>query len=583
MAADEFDTMSATLRFPFQASLDGSTMVETDGSLYYGRDTTHPCYEMQADAGVEADPKSKSQSENPLDSELERDPEGDSNKEQGPHNKEQPPVSVFPPRWDSLILSNQNSGVVTSRPISMLPRRIYTSDQQRLATKYEMAAEDTVEMDGVEEEKMMCESPAPTTTLEAPLQSEVPELQLPAPSSMPPRFYATPIVKDDPTSTPPGLYGLEQPSEHVPRPKKLVAQRRQRPPPAVTSSRPTSRHQLQPSPLSASTTQLASSEEQAPSTFTRRLSVILGRSSQYIPASPGPETQTVIRPTIGSISSSGSVSTTSTMRSVATTATESSNYTTSTSTSTPSSSTSSSPTLSAVPITEEKPTSESESPMPFTRADTLTGMEEKADIPTSQPSPPRPLRSNTTPIMNSITENSSSSGESSRRNSIFGMSRRKQSPTGGRLVKQNPQNPNTIRAVSNSASTTETVSSKNPSTDSIPLDATASRRMPFSPDSFESPHNQLYRVQSSYRTTPVSNDDNDFYNNDPTSRNSNTTTERPHTSYHNSLASGSSSTPDFSKLNSRYMRKESKDSTPTLSGKQKKANRATKFFSRIFV
>jgi hypothetical protein len=493
--------MSATLRFPFQASLDGSSLVESDGNFYYGLDAAH-VFEMQA---------AESDTESEADAESEQTASMDSVQQAN--------------RPVTYILDDEP--VTTSRPVSMMPHRIYTSDQQRFATEHEMAAEET-ETD--EAESAYCESP--TSTIEPPEEKQPRR-------NGPPRFYSTPIVEGDPTSTPVLLYGLEQPSEHIPRPKKLSRSRNYH---SAAPVRPSSRHG--PSPLSWEVQPGIPEESDFSS---RRISMLFRRASMHLTQSTYIPSKAE-RPAVDSTCSS---STTSTVRSMATAAEDDST--------TPASSTSASPTLEAVPSREEKP-----DPSPsLSSTDHIQDTQpDPSSFSPSLPPSPRPVRRRATSIMTSISDNAS---VSSRRMSIFNFRFRKSS-----FMRSN-ETLSTIRA--EAPPPTASASTESPS-----------KPMPYSPDSFESPHTQTGRGRTMHRK-PLDNDTNDNTN-DTTSPD----TIRPHTSYNPATAPARTSystipraVRNFSKPRNFPAKLQPSPLGQSEMSKQRKANRATRFFSRIFI
>ena len=181
--ADESETMmSATLRFPFQASLDGYAVVETDGNLYYGLDISLEPAELPAQACSHSNSKSNSQSGLGLGSSDDEDEDKQQQQEQQSSSKN---IS-YPPRLDSLVKDKehereqeQEPEKLTPRPVSVLmhPHRINTSDQQRFATEHEMAAAEEAE-----EENIICESPS-TSTLDETEAEEESTIRVSVPSS----------------------------------------------------------------------------------------------------------------------------------------------------------------------------------------------------------------------------------------------------------------------------------------------------------------------------------------------------------------------------------------------------------------
>ncbi|OKL62827.1 hypothetical protein UA08_01706 [Talaromyces atroroseus] len=546
MAADEYNTMSATLRFPFQASLDGSSLVETNGDFYYGHGTAHVVAELPAETPPEEPVTEEAEQSEP---EAEAATMADLDEEQQ-HYNQQPPAVYQTPRWDSL-LNDQGPQVTTSRPVSLLPHRIDTSDQQRFATEHEMTAEQT------EDEGLYCESP--TSTIEPPAPSKV---ELLAQRGAPPRFYSTPIVDGDPSSTPVALYGLEQPSEHIVRSKKLVSPLRSRTYYSTAPIRPSSRHG--PSPFSSTLRPGIPEAPEPLESSSKRISVMLRRASQHLTQSTYIPSR-VDRPGVDSTGSS----TNSTIRSMATTFAPGDEYTT------PASSTAASPTLEATPPPDEKP-----SPSADTTDHHIQDNQPDVAVsspPSLPPSPPRPIRRKTTSAMSYVSDSASVSGESSRRMSIFNLRFRKPSPMSQHSFTRSNETLSTIRAAGEDAQHANT----------FPLPPAAptrspSKPMPYSPDSFISPHGR-----TQYRTTPLPDDDTTT-NNSIASPNP----IRPHTSYIPATASSSNTTSrsirNFSKPRNFESATQSQPSGHGHSEKSEKqkrtaAHRATKFLARVFI
>lgn len=549
--ADESETMmSATLRFPFQASLDGSAMVETDGNLYYGFDSSHGFAELPT--------QSYSTSNSDSQSGLGLESDGDQEKQQQQHSSSSSQIIFHPPRWDSLKRDQeqeQEPEEVAPRPVWMHPHRINTSDQQRFATEHEMAAAEEIE-----EEHIICESPS-SSTVDATEAEEESTIRVSVPSSsvqqfIPSRYYATPLIKDDPISTPVALYGLEKPSDHVPR-KKAPVVLRQRGNSAAAPTRPSSRHQHQPSPLSSTVNPDNRVEEtsRASMSSTSRLSMFWGRT----PDTTVTPSNSVSRPTVGSISSAGSSATTSTMRSAVSAVSDLSTAT--------SISASSSPTIVDANQKLADPPSH-----PTTTPDNSQ--------PTSSFSrPPQPLRRQTTSIPNPTTGHTPITGGDARRNSIFNFSLPKfSSPMmHHRAGIQSSENLTTIRAVSDDQ-VTVTATNTHPFHDP-PLEASSSsssKQMPFSPDSFVSPHTHAHTSEP--YTMNNRSDSNEYQN-----TNSFSQVNRPHTSHHDQRppAFSNTSNPQY-----RAYTRNDQQQQPQLR-KPKKSdhhqNRATKLFMRIFV
>ncbi|EED19674.1 hypothetical protein TSTA_029500 [Talaromyces stipitatus ATCC 10500] len=409
--------MSATLRFPFQASLDGSSLVETDGCLYYGLDISHGIVAAELPAqGLLTPDSSSSESDPEPGLGLGLNLDGDGCEKRGQNQQLDTNGMSHPPRWDSLRDTQaEESFTPRPAPIPMHPHRIYTSDQQRFAREHEMTATEVEE----EENNMICESPS-TSTLTNPLEETLTlteterTIRLPVPlTNQLPRYYATPLIKDDPLSTPVAIYGLEKPSDHIPKKKAPAVLRQRNSNPSAAQARPSSRHLHPPSPLSSTVSLNDRVEEQRrPSTSsTRRLSMFLGRTSNP----NGLPSTGVSRPAIGSISSSGSSATTSTMRSAVTTASEAS-------------------TASSIPT----PT--------FTQSPTTLDGNQKPASPS--PLDHNTLRRKTTPI--NPNEPTPISRQTSRRNTIFNFSKPKILPMMyHRSGIQSSDNLSTIRAVTN--------------------------------------------------------------------------------------------------------------------------------------
>ncbi|EEA27246.1 hypothetical protein PMAA_021340 [Talaromyces marneffei ATCC 18224] len=528
--------MSATLRFPFQASLDGSAVVETDGSLYYGLDISHGFAELPA----EGYPTLNSESEMQLGLGLYLERDDYEEEQEEPHSSSK--IVRHPQRWDSLVKSKdqeqkQEPEEVTPRPISvsMHPHRINTSDQQRFATEHEMAAAEELE-----EENTICESPLSSTLDEAEATIRVSVPSSSVQQFIPSRYYATPLIKDDPTSTPVALYGLEKPSDYVPR-KKGPAGSRQRGNTTV-AAQSASRHQHQPSPLS-STVNPENRVEAAPRASTpsmRTLSIFLGRTSTLNTVYP----TAVSRPTIRSISSSGSSATTSTVRSVGSAVSDVSVATSiSTSIFVPS------PTMVEA---NQKPTSD-----PGTTTTTL----DHNQNPTSPFSRPQPVRRTTAPISNFTTDHIPVVGGDTRRNSISNFS----SPMiHHRAGIKSSDNLTTIRAISDNQVTIPATNNyvfHDPSLEDY--SSSSSKQMPFSPDSFISPHTHAY------------DSDSNEYNNS----NSFSQINRPHTSHHDQRSFPKTPNPHYQAY-TRNDKSQSQLRKPKKSGHQR---RATKLFTRIFI
>ncbi|KAF3405334.1 hypothetical protein DPV78_002631 [Talaromyces pinophilus] len=554
--ADESETMmSATLRFPFQASLDGYAMVETDGNLYYGLDISLEPAELPAQAYSHSNSESDSQSGLGLESNDDEDEDKPQQQEQQSNSKN----IFYPPRLVSLVKDKeqeqkQEPEKLTSRPVSVLmhPHRINTSDQQRFATEHEMAAAEEAE-----EENIICESPS-TSTLDETEVEEESTIRVSVPSSsaqrfIPSRYYATPLIKDDLTSTPVAIYGLEKPSDHVSK-KKAPAVLRQRGNSAAAQARPSS-HQHQPSPLSAvNHDNRAEEASRASTSSTRRLSMFLGR--EHTPTVPSAG---VSRPMIGSISSSGSSATTATMRSAASAVSDVSNAT--------SISTSSSPTIVDA---NQKPASHSPSTTPA------------IDQTPSFTRPAQPLRRPTAPIPSFTTDHAALTGGDTRRNSIFNFSKPKfSSPMmHHRAGIQSGENLTTIRAVTDDQVTpTPAATESQPFHESsLEASSSSSKQMPFSPDSFVSPHTHAHTSES-YDITNSTSDSN-VYNNNTTSFSQ---TNRPHTSHHDQrpAAISNTSSPQYQP----YTRNEQQPQPPIrkLKKSDHHQHRATKLFTRMFV
>lgn len=546
--------MSATLRFPFQASLDGYSMVETDGNLYYGLDISLEPAELPAQVYSHLNSESDTHSGLGLDS----NDDEDEDKQQQQESKSQ--VVFHPPRWDSLVKSQEQEQEqeqeqapdVAPRPVSvsMHPHRINTSDQQRFATDHEMAAAEEVE-----EENMICESPSSSTLDETEAEEES-TIRVSVPSSsvqqfIPSRYYATPLIEDDLTSTPVAIYGLEKPSGHVSK-KKAPAVLKQRGSSAAAQARPSSRHQQQPSPLSW-TDNRAEEQARASTSSTRRLSMFLGRA-------PTPTTAPasgVSRPTIGSISSSGSSATTATMRSA----------------------------VSAVSdVSTASSISASSSP-------TIIDSNRKPDSPSTTPDlaqtssstrPPQPLRRTTAPIPTLTNDHTPIIRGDTRRSSIFNFSMPKfSSPMmHHRAGIQSSENLTTIRAVRDDDQVTITSSTANsyPFHDPTPetsSSSSSSKQMPFSPDSFVSPHTQP--TPESYTTTNNPPSDIKAYNNTTSFSQIN----RPHTSHHDQRPPPPI-TPQYQPYRRNEQQPQSQLRKPKKSDHHHQ-HRATKLLTRIFV
>lgn len=547
--------MSATLRFPFQASLDGYAMVETDGHLYYGLDISLEPAELPAQAYSNSNSESDTQSGLGLDS---NDEDEDKQQQQEPQSTSK--NISYPPRSDSLLKNkeqdqDQEPEELTPRPVSvsMHPHRINTSDQQRFATEHEMAAAEELE-----EENIICESPSSSTLDETEAEEES-TIRVSVPSSsvqqlISSRYYATPLIKDDLTSTPVAIYGLEKPSDHVPK-KKTPAVLRQRGNSAAAQARPSSKHQHyhQPSPLSGVNHDNRVEEQARVSTSsTRRLSMFLGRTPTPTIPSAG-----VSRPTIGSISSSGSSATTATMRSAVSAVSDVSNAT--------SISTSSSPTIVDA---NQKPASHSPSTTPA------------LDQTSSFTRPAQPLRRTTAPISSfTTTDHAPITASDTRRNSIFNFSMPKfSSPMMyHRAGIQSSENLTTIRAVTDDQVTiTAAAANTQPFHDSSFEASSSSKQMPFSPDSFVSPH--THPTTQSYDTSNPPSDSNAYNNTTSFSQ-----TNRPHTSHQDQRPPSISNAPN--PQYQPYTRNEQQPQ-PQLR-KLKKSDhhqhRATKLFTRIFV
>lgn len=462
--ADEYETMmSATLRFPFQASLDGYSMVETDGDLYYGLDLSLEPVELPAQVFSISKQESNTEAGLGLRSDDDHDDEEDK-QQQGQHSNSE---DIFHPLGRDIVVKIQEqergSEDVAPRPVSvsMHPHRIDTSDQQRFATDHEMAA-----TEAAEEEKIICESPS-SSTLDATETEQESTTRVSVPSSrtqqsIPRRYYATPLIKDDLTTTPVAIYGLEKPSDHVAK-KKAVTMLRQRGISAVAPVRPSSRHQRQFSPLSAVNHDNHVEEQARTSTSSARgLSLFLGR----IPTSAVPSA-VVSRPTIGSISSSGSSATTATMRSRISAVSDVSTTT--------SISTSSSPTVDANQKPVEPPSDSTTTP--------------NHNQATSSFARPQPLRQTTVPISSFKTNHIPLTGADTHRKPVFNFSMPKYSSSMmyHRAGIQSSDNLTTIRAVTDDQVTIHTADA-HPFHDSSREASSSSKQMPFSPDSFLSPH-----------------------------------------------------------------------------------------------
>ncbi|CRG86127.1 hypothetical protein PISL3812_03130 [Talaromyces islandicus] len=219
-------TMSATLSFPFQASMDGPGPVEGYDELN-GFDF-NMYYEMPSPDLEEEECQS---------------------------------VATFNPRWDSLP-SNQELSMMATQRLSMM------------AAQRETVPQEPALVEDADKEVLLSETSPPLL--------DVPRaVRLPIPSR--PRFYSTPITDDDASTTPVLLYGLEQPSEYAPAPRRRLAAFR----PvsfigggAAPTSRPLSSYRNQPS--SSRTYQSPASREPRSSTPLKRLSTLIENASHQV-------------------------------------------------------------------------------------------------------------------------------------------------------------------------------------------------------------------------------------------------------------------------------------------------------------
>jgi hypothetical protein len=191
--------------------------------------------------------------------------------------------------------------------------------------------------------------------------------------------------------------------------------------------------------------------------------------------------------------------------------------------------------------------------------------------------PPQPLRRQTTPIPTPTAGHTPIPGGDARRNSIFNFSLPKfSSPMmHHRAGIQSSENLTTIRAVSDDQ-VTITAANTQPFQDPLVSSSSSSKPMPFSPDSFVSPHTHVH-TSGPYNTNNPS-DSNEYKN-----INSFSQINRPHTSHHNQRppAFNNTSNPQYR----AYTRNDQQEQPPLRKPKKSDhhQNRATKLFTRIFV
>ncbi|KAH8694972.1 hypothetical protein BGW36DRAFT_360691 [Talaromyces proteolyticus] len=274
-------TMSATLQFPFQASLQRNSLVESQGELYG--------FDVNAYHEI---------------------PSPDLDEE------EQLKATYNNPRWDSLP-SDQELFMMASQRLSMIEPEGEMIREQQIGLSEEFTLYNAHDE---EKEVVRCESPE-TLTPET-------HLRLLTPTAIP-RYYSTPIVDNDPSTTPVLLYGLEQPSDYLlAASRKLVKLRPMSFLASGPASRPSSSHRHQPSPLSRTYKPEAPREITAalPPAAMKRLSTLLETTSQQIYSTYSANVPRGTATGASVTSSSTSSSTTSTVRSRATQGTIDSNF-----------------------------------------------------------------------------------------------------------------------------------------------------------------------------------------------------------------------------------------------------------------